>query len=287
MIIDNLFLGVGAMKAGTTWVYKLIEKHPDIYFSYEKEIHYFAEIDLNLNPLSLGQRYTRFQDATKVIDSAKLDAFMLRHKLMWYASYLSEPVDDSWYLNLFSHRGQQKYCTDFSNLYCHLDSKGWQHVRTIAKNIKAIYILRNPWERLWSHIRFHCAIVGEFDNLKNWNKHDVHAFATKKHMWINTEYSKSVKSLRHNLSYDEHRIYFFEDIHLDQEKWLKELEGFLEIGSFEYDEQLLNSKINVSAKLQMPHFFPDLFREVFEKEIDELERLGLDIPDSWSFSRYD
>jgi hypothetical protein len=40
-LLDNLFIGAGAMKAGTTWLYSLLETHPEIYFSYEKEIHYF------------------------------------------------------------------------------------------------------------------------------------------------------------------------------------------------------------------------------------------------------
>jgi len=41
-MINNLFLSVGAMKAGTTWLYKQLQYHPEIYFTPEKEIHYFA-----------------------------------------------------------------------------------------------------------------------------------------------------------------------------------------------------------------------------------------------------
>ncbi len=47
MLIKNLFLGVGAMKSGTTWLYDVMSRHPEIYFSYEKEIHYFAHTDTN------------------------------------------------------------------------------------------------------------------------------------------------------------------------------------------------------------------------------------------------
>lgn len=41
-MIENLFLSVGAMKVGTTWLYGQLKDHPDIHFTPEKEIHYFA-----------------------------------------------------------------------------------------------------------------------------------------------------------------------------------------------------------------------------------------------------
>lgn len=40
--IENLFLSVGAMKAGTTWLYEQLKDHPEIYFTPRKEIHYLA-----------------------------------------------------------------------------------------------------------------------------------------------------------------------------------------------------------------------------------------------------
>ena len=35
------FLGIGAQKAGTTWLYKNLRKHPQLYLPETKEIHYF------------------------------------------------------------------------------------------------------------------------------------------------------------------------------------------------------------------------------------------------------
>ena len=35
------FLGIGAQKAGTTWIHKNLSKHPDLYLPPEKEIHYW------------------------------------------------------------------------------------------------------------------------------------------------------------------------------------------------------------------------------------------------------
>src|SRR5262245_13183400 len=35
------FLGIGAQKAGTTWLYEQLRRHPDVWLPPEKELHYF------------------------------------------------------------------------------------------------------------------------------------------------------------------------------------------------------------------------------------------------------
>ena len=281
MMINNLLLGVGAMKSATTWVFRILSENPDIYFSPEKEIHYFAHINRVQDPLNLTQRYLRFKNAIQRTNPQKVDGLELRSKILWYANYLSDPIDDIWYLNLFPHRGVQKYCADFSNLYCHLDDEGWQNVRRIAHNLKVIYIMRDPWRRLWSHIRFHAAIVGRFDDLKCWGAEEISAFAKKDYIWMNTRFSKCVESLKKNLSRSELRIYFYEDIHEECSSWLGELENFLEIPHRVYSNEILFTNVNVTDALPMPEFFYELFQKEFEREIDRLEKLGMTVPNSW------
>lgn len=40
-LFSHLFLSIGAMKAGTTWLYAVLARHPALHFAMEKEIHYF------------------------------------------------------------------------------------------------------------------------------------------------------------------------------------------------------------------------------------------------------
>ncbi len=37
------FLGIGAQKAGTTWLHECLRRHPEVYLPPEKELHYFDE----------------------------------------------------------------------------------------------------------------------------------------------------------------------------------------------------------------------------------------------------
>ena len=128
MLIENLFLCAGAMKSGTTWLYGVLDRHPSIYFSYEKEIHYFAHLHTSQIRLDDRNRLARTKHALQNFDPDRASAAAMRHKLLWYGNYLSNPLDDSWYASLFSFRKGQKYCADFSNLYCHMHADGWNHV---------------------------------------------------------------------------------------------------------------------------------------------------------------
>ncbi|MGD1948605.1 MAG: hypothetical protein ACFB14_03045 [Leptolyngbyaceae cyanobacterium] len=35
------FLGIGAQKAGTTWLWSILKTHPDVWIPPKKELHYF------------------------------------------------------------------------------------------------------------------------------------------------------------------------------------------------------------------------------------------------------
>ena len=40
--MNTYFIGIGAHKAGTNWLYVNLQNHPDIWLPPRKEIHYFA-----------------------------------------------------------------------------------------------------------------------------------------------------------------------------------------------------------------------------------------------------
>jgi hypothetical protein len=46
--VDMLdFLGIGAQKAGTTWIYQHLSRHPDIRFPAGKEVHFWGRCGSN------------------------------------------------------------------------------------------------------------------------------------------------------------------------------------------------------------------------------------------------
>ncbi len=280
-LFDNLFLGVGAMKAGTTWLYAVLNRHPDLFFTYEKEIHYFYHRYGPRQVLSDQRRLENAQNQYLRFDPRVAMPNVVRNRLRWTASYLDGPLDDLWYRNLFMFRRGQKYACDFSNLYCLLPEEAWKRVLGITENLRVLYTMRAPVRRLWSHVRFHLQITGRAGLLKSWGPDDYRAFINLPHIRENGEYGQMVRRMRAALPAECVKFCFFEDVHADQRGFLSGLEDFLGIGQFDYPQELLEQRVNESVSCAMPDFFPALVAEDAGRIINELREQGLSPPESW------
>jgi hypothetical protein len=70
-MIEKLFLSVGAMKAGTTWLYDKLKQHPDIHFSPQKEVHFLSHYYGHTNSLLPVKRQRRARIAMQAIRAKK------------------------------------------------------------------------------------------------------------------------------------------------------------------------------------------------------------------------
>jgi len=221
--IETLLLGIGAMKAGTTWLYA--------------------------------------------------------HR--WYADFLMNVDPKWWYPRVFDHRDDEAICADFSNLNAQLDEKGWEHVKKTANNVKVLFCMRNPVERLWSHMRFHNVQAGLNMDLQKMTTSELEKYASGQHFQWPGQYSQTIKTLRNSLNPEDYKLAFHETIHADQKTFLSSIETFLNIAHIDYPEKSLASRVNSSSQQTIPEKFKISMQNKFEAEIDTLAGLGLDVPESW------
>ena len=280
-VFGHLFLSAGAMKAGTTWLYAVLDKHPSLFFSYEKEIHYFHYKYVNRSVLSEKRRLDNAQRRYLNINPERNFIGRVRNNLHWVANYLDNPVDDFWYRNLFALRRTEAYDCYFSNLYAFLPADAWKKIEADCEKLRVLYTLRDPVKRLWSHVKFHLQVTGETEKLAQWGPLEFENFARQKFIWANAEYGACLRNMRTALSPEALKVIFFEDIHTNQRKVLSELEEFLGVSHHTYPDSILNAKVNESISHPMPEFFPGLFKEDFRRISSELEELGLVIPQQW------
>jgi len=253
-MINNLFLSVGAMKAGTTWLYEQLKDHPDIYFTPEKEIHYFANkvgIENQLNHrdriLKLKPIMEKYAKGNAKYISENID------EIAWYANFAqSKEISNEWYESLFLLNKDKKFCADFSNLYCQMDKDGWDNVRKTAKNIKVIYTLRDPLKRLWSHYKFHMKWVNRENEALDVGFEHFKELLNQHFFWINAEYAKNYKLLKENLNDDELMLLYFEDFREDPAKMLLKIQKFLSIEEIEPSKEKLDKIVNITKDFQLP-----------------------------------
>lgn len=280
---ENLFLSVGAMKAGTTWVYDKLQHHPQIHVSREKEIHYFshiAGISNSLEPLKLKRRAKQvLMKAGKQLNQGEIVISEYRDILDWYINYATDEVNDDWYMNLFSQNkieDPSSYCADFSNLTCFLDEDGWQHVRKVANNIKAIYILRDPVARLWSHYKFHLQFTGHKEQENPEQNFRLFKRIINKPWFIrNSMYSKNIKLLNKNLNEDEFKIFYLEDISEKPFEFFEQIHKFLGIKGYDYSHLDIKERKNTSISKSIPESWYKEITNFLSSEIESLKELGI------------
>lgn len=270
------------MKAGTTWLYAVLARHPELHFAMEKELHYFYHRYVNSDQLSEAYRLRQTRDRYLLrFDPEKANIDMVRANLHWISAYLDRPVDDFWYRNLFQLRPHQKYACDFSNLNALLPAEVWPRIADKCDRLRVIFTMRDPLERLWSHTKFHLQHTGELDRLAHWGQREIDAFVRQPHIWANAEYGGVLRNLRGGLGRECFRVQFFEDVHRDQRGALRDIERFLGIAAFDYPQDLLDRRFTESAKRAMPAFFAELFAGDVQRIIAEVREEGYEPPAQW------
>lgn len=282
-LFGNLFLSVGAMKAGTTWLYLVLNRHPELHFTPEKEIHYFyhryVDNDILSNPRRLQEARNRYLTR---FDPKGADIDQVRRNLRWVNAYLDSPVDDLWYRALFQLRGRQRYACDFSNLNALLPVEAWPRIAAQCSNLRVLYTMRDPVKRLWSHTKFHLQVSNQLDSLDKWGPHEFRKFLRLPHIWKNAEYGEVLRNLKAGLPEDSLKVMFYEDIHADQLRALRDIERFLGISEHPYPAPLMARRPTESVKREMPAFFPELVAQDIKRIRSEVEAEGFRIPASWT-----
>ena len=276
-MIEKLFLSVGAMKAGTTWLYDKLKQHRDIHFSPQKEVHFLSHYYGHTNSLLPVKRQRRARIAMQAIRAKKEDRNDLLRLRRWYANYKSQPVDYVWFERLMeADKAGAKYLADFSNLNCFLTPKDWADIRqNHVRHLRVVYIMRDPVERTWSHFKYHLRF-SEHPAAKQPDQ-DFTLFKDtvgKDWFWRNACYAETVSALTSGLASDQLKIAYFEDMISEPEQFLREIEAFIGLPQGRYNSDLRTPR-NRSIATVLPQPWRSYLNELFEHEFRRLSIAGL------------
>lgn len=287
-MINNLFLSVGAMKAGTTWLYEHLKSHPDIHFTPEKEIHYFANKVGIDNQLNYRSRLLKLKDIMGRCHNgnAKFIAENVQD-IAWYANYAnSEDINNDWYESLFENVDEEKYCADFSNLYCQMEDDGWENVNRVSRNVKVIYTLRDPMKRLWSHYKFHHKWVGKEDNVLDDGIELFKETLSKPWFYKNMDYAGNLQKVIKGVGKENVLVLYFEDFRANPANEANKIAEFLNISPIQIEAASGDKKVNATKDFKMPEEWADYAKLYLNKYIVEMTGANLVHP-SWDVSYED
>ena len=150
------FLGIGAMRSGTSWLYEHLSTHPEIRMA-RKEIHFF---DRKLRDGSPGV----------VVDT--LD------RIRYAARFVRGPV-----------RGGLR--GEITPAYAILEPRRVERIRRWMPDVRLIYLLREPVDRAWSHARFHFGLSSTA-SIEELPRELVSGFLASDEVRLRSDYARSL-----------------------------------------------------------------------------------------------
>ncbi len=154
---------IGATKAGTSWLFRYLEGHPDCHMRSVKELHYFDALDFGERAFHLHemeQRLSELRDQLLVAPRDRLD--LLQRKIADHQDLIAlhrrAGEDVPAYLEYLNHgRRGQALIGDVTPAYSLLSAGRLAQMATLAPITRFVYVLRDPVSRLWSHLRMNAA----------------------------------------------------------------------------------------------------------------------------------
>ena len=251
MTQKTFILGVGAQKAGTTWLHRELSKSPVIDMGELKEYKCIRNRENGLAN-KIKRRRKDFEAIKELTGTNKKPTFSnflampKEHKQAWMTA------NSSFYYRYFEsiiHNNSSTLATgDISPHYCVLTSKALTQTRKQLERkgfkVRVIFLMRDPVERIWSQVRMIrqrrtvqsvCDFPTEIDAI-------VSCYAIDR-MARNTRYETTIRNLEAAFSPNDIYYGFYEN--LFQPDSFKRLERFLEIPLQEPD---FKTRINASPK---------------------------------------
>ncbi len=165
----TLCIGVGAQRCGTTWLGAYFSRHPSIFMSPIKELHYFDTLwapDLmeNRNEAFLKELRTLLRglgiDEIRAGGAKwKLAVQTVRRLEMLKGGHAS-------YLEYFAAQvGDCPVAAEITPSYSVLEAAHFEEIRALHPRVRLIFLMRNPVDRVWSLLRHRARRPGFDANL--------------------------------------------------------------------------------------------------------------------------
>lgn len=161
MTAPALLFGLGATRAGTSWLYSYLADHPQCHFRTVKELHYFDVVESGARDWWLAHLAGRRDEVAARRDRAAAGArrAALDQRLADYdglIALLARGQGDDAAYRAFVAAGAGpgvRLVGDITPAYGLLAEPTLARMQALAPATRFVYLLRDPVARLWSNVR--------------------------------------------------------------------------------------------------------------------------------------
>lgn len=145
-----MLFGLGAPKAGTSWLHGYLAGHPDVFVPPLKEMHFFNSVDSDPQVRLKKMAEKRRGVEKRLAKHGKAEVSL--HDLDEVKALIENGSDNA-YLRFMQDRSDgSKVMADITPAYGLLSLERLKSMQAMAES-RFIYLMRDPVSRLWSHVR--------------------------------------------------------------------------------------------------------------------------------------
>lgn len=234
-------IGIGAQKAGTTWLSQILGQHPQIWTPPFKEVQFFNAryIPEHLQWLPWHFRRGKLNIQKRWVAKGQ---DMPPELLRYLDRVTREPMfTNHWYKQIFAPAPEGTQPMDVTPEYSTLPDEGVEFVAKFLPRAKFIYIIRHPVDRAVSQLKMNLTRKGKkpksLDEWLEWVDDPV--------LMDRGDYAAYVPRWNAHLDKDQLMYIPFGMIRLDPLGVMRRIEAFLKLEPFDYRN--LGNKVFASA----------------------------------------
>ena len=278
------FIGIGTQKAGTTWLYAQLSRHPFVWMPPIKELHFFDRSPKYPSPngLNTASPLARIwksnlyhkRQCRRILRSLPRCILSRRFGMIrWGARWIFGYYNDRWYKSLFRDAPSNSISGEITPAYAILKWEDIEWMRRINPSVKIILLVRNPIDRAWSALRFYKKIGRFKKGLECVN--DALVALTQEEITRRGDYPVIIGNYLKFFDPSQMLICFYDSIEKKPVELLNEIYAFLGIPCLTSNRELLASRFNVSPAHEIPLEIRSHLEGIYKPSIEEMaERYG-------------
>lgn len=279
-VMPRVFLGIGAQKAGTSWLHHCLAVHPEIWMPPVKELHFFNERARHGG----GRLPPRVSTPRARVELKEFAAYVVRARdlgaLAWGARYFLAPRDIDWYRAILSHAGD-RLTGDITPAYSTLPDAAIRELAGELPDVRAVLLLRNPIERAFSHAVMDLSPLAPNDVLSLPAERFFEHFRSRESM-RRTEYTAMIDRWESVLGRERLLVGFYEELSEDPLHLLAKVAQFLGVAPIDWAATArVGARVNAGQRAKMPEPYRDALSEMYREEIARLAERYAPYPERW------
>ena len=282
---------MGAQKAGTSWLHYILQDTPELSFPPVKEVHYFDRIHMSTKALDRRRKAVAEELIVKNPEQVKRfnkeETLSENDSLNKKLIFAFGEIGDNWYSSLFN---RESIATDITPAYAILPESGFRHISEIASNVKILFVMRDPVDRMLSHVRY------KFNEdlkiyqgrkpkqIEEADTNELKEILYRRGVVARSNYPETIKNLYNVFSIEDVKLIFYDLLREKPDKFIIEVCQFIGVKSAVADSELLKKRINATKEFKFPNEVKKEAMEICRPIVEELKNILPKIPESWLHS---